>query len=150
MRVLIQRVTRAQVGVEQEIIGEIGRGLLAFLGVATGDTEEDISYLANKTANLRIFEDDQGKMNLSLLDVGGEVLVVSQFTLYADCRKGRRPSFQEAARPEESEDLYFKFIEAMKGYGLKVATGSFGADMKVELINDGPVTIMIDSNQRSK
>ncbi len=150
MRVLIQRVTRAQVRVEQEIIGEIGRGLLVFLGIATGDIEEDISYLANKTANLRIFEDDQGKMNLSLLDVGGKVLVVSQFTLYADCRKGRRPSFQEAARPEESEDLYFKFIEAMKGYGLEVATGSFGADMKVELINDGPVTIMIDSNQRAK
>jgi D-tyrosyl-tRNA(Tyr) deacylase len=150
MRVLIQRVTSARVKVEQEIIGEIGRGLLVLLGVTTGDNEDDISYLANKTANLRIFEDDQGKMNLSLLEVGGEILLVSQFTLYADCRKGRRPSFQEAARPEVSEELYLKFIEAMKGYGLKVATGSFGADMKVELVNDGPVTIMIDSNQRNK
>lgn len=145
MRALIQRVTRARVVVEKDEVGKIGRGLLVLLGVGNNDTEAEAAQLADKTVNLRIFDDSQGKMNLSLLDVNGEVLVVSQFTLYADCRKGRRPSFTWAAPPEKGEKLYLKYIENLKGYGVKVATGLFGARMEVELTNEGPVTIWLDS-----
>ncbi len=145
MRAVIQRITSARVVIEGKTIGEVGKGLLVFLGIKTGDDETAVSYLVDKIINLRIFEDEQGKMNLSLKEVGGEILVVSQFTLYADCRKGRRPSFQEAAKPEISEKLYLKFIKTLRDKSLPVATGSFGADMKVELVNNGPVTILLDS-----
>jgi D-tyrosyl-tRNA(Tyr) deacylase len=145
MRAVIQRITSARVVIEGKTIGEVGKGLLVFLGIKSGDDETAVSYLVDKIINLRIFEDEQGKMNLSLKEVGGEILVVSQFTLYADCRKGRRPSFQEAAKPEISEKLYLKFIKTLRDKSLPVATGSFGADMKVELVNDGPVTILLDS-----
>ncbi|NLW56011.1 MAG: D-tyrosyl-tRNA(Tyr) deacylase [Firmicutes bacterium] len=147
MRALIQRVSFARVAVGEETTGEIGQGLLIFLGVKTGDEEAALAYLVEKIINLRIFSDEQGKMNLSLLDVGGEVMVVSQFTLYADCRKGRRPSFQGAAPPAESERLYEQFIQALRDQGLKVATGRFGADMQVTLVNDGPVTIFLDTDE---
>ncbi|HBK68519.1 MAG TPA: D-tyrosyl-tRNA(Tyr) deacylase [Firmicutes bacterium] len=145
MRAVIQRITSARVVIEGKTIGEVGKGLLVFLGIKSGDDETAVSYLVDKIINLRIFEDEQGKMNLSLKEVGGEILVVSQFTLYADCRKGRRPSFQEAAKPEISEKLYLKFIKTLRDKSLPVATGSFGADMKVELVNNGPVTILLDS-----
>lgn len=147
MRVLIQRVAKARVVVEGKETGKIGQGLLVLVGAGRGDTEADIRRLAEKTVNLRIFEDEAGKMNLSLLDVGGEVLVVSQFTLYADCRKGRRPSFTAAAPPEEGERLYLEYVKAVEEYGVKVATGVFGAHMHVELVNDGPVTIWLDSEE---
>ncbi len=147
MRTVIQRVKRASVRVDNKIVAEIERGLLVLLGVAEDDTEQDIEYMANKTANLRILEDEAGKMNLSLLDVGGEALVVSQFTLYGDCRKGRRPSFIQAARPEKAEKFYQAFIEALSKLGLDVKGGVFQAHMDVELVNDGPVTILLDSKK---
>jgi len=140
-------VKRASVRVDNKIVAEIERGLLVLLGVAEDDTEQDIEYMANKTANLRILEDEAGKMNLSLLDVGGEALVVSQFTLYGDCRKGRRPSFIQAARPEKAEKFYQAFIEALSKLGLDVKGGVFQAHMDVELVNDGPVTILLDSKK---
>ena len=147
MRAVIQRVSRAKVSVDGEKVGEIGRGILVLLGVSSTDTEKEAIYLLEKTLNLRIFEDAAGKMNLSLIDVKGGLLVVSQFTLYADVRKGRRPSFIEAAAPEKANLLYEFFVaEAVKQIE-KVATGRFQAMMDVELVNDGPVTILVDSEK---
>jgi D-tyrosyl-tRNA(Tyr) deacylase len=145
MRACIQRVSRAQVTIAGEVCGQIGRGLLVLLGVAEGDSEADASQLALKIASLRVFEDAQGKMNLSLGEVGGAMLVVSQFTLLGDCRKGRRPSFDAAARPEVAERLYQVFVQAVAGQGLAVATGRFRQHMEVELVNDGPVTFVVES-----
>jgi D-aminoacyl-tRNA deacylase len=145
MRAVLQRVSRARVVVDGEVIGDIGRGLLVLLGVATGDTPEQARWLADKALGLRIFADAEGKMNLSLLDVGGELLVVSQFTLYGDCRKGRRPSFALAAGPDLAVPLYEAFIAAARAQGVKTASGRFGAMMQVELVNDGPVTLILDS-----
>jgi D-tyrosyl-tRNA(Tyr) deacylase len=145
MRVVLQRVTRASVSVDGKVVGEIGAGLMALLGVGKDDTDEDARYIADKIANLRIFEDDRGKMNLSLLDVGGSVLVVSQFTLFADCRKGRRPSFMGAGDPEEAKRLYERVIELLGQTGAQTAGGVFQAMMEVELVNSGPVTILLDS-----
>lgn len=147
MRVVIQRANRALVRVEGKIAGEIGKGLLVLLGVGHGDSSREADYLLDKIINLRIFEDAEGKMNLSLLDVGGELMVISQFTLYADCRKGRRPSFTDASPPEEAQKLYDYFVAEAKGRGLKVATGIFQALMEVELLNFGPVTIFLDSSK---
>lgn len=147
MRAVIQRVSKAKVFVEGAIVSSISKGLLVLLGVAEDDTEEDAKYLADKTANLRIFEDDTGKMNLSVLDTGGEVLVVSQFTLYADCRKGRRPSFTSAAKPPKAEALYEVYLSALTDLGLNPGAGVFQAHMQVELVNDGPVTILLDSKR---
>lgn len=146
MRVLLQRVTHASVTVEGRIIGKINLGLLLFLGVGQDDGESQVKTLVDKIVHLRIFEDDAGKMNRSLLDVHGEALVVSQFTLYADIRKGRRPSFTNAAPPAIAEPLVERFKDALTATGIKVETGIFGADMKVELLNDGPVTIWLDSS----
>lgn len=145
MKVLVQRVTKASVSVAGESIGSIGPGMVALVGVAAGDSETDVKYLAEKTVNLRVFEDSEGKFNLSLLDVKGELLVVSQFTLLADVRKGRRPSFTDAAPPEAAEKLIEKYIEETRNCGVKVAAGRFQAHMLVEIHNDGPVTIMLDS-----
>ena len=147
MRAVIQRVKSASVTVEGEVVSEIRVGLLVFLGVAQEDTPADVDYMASKIANLRIFEDDEGRMNLSILDVGGEALVVSQFTLYGDCRKGRRPSFIHAARPEKADPLYQAFMDEISRLGVPVKAGIFQAMMDVELINDGPVTMMLDSNK---
>ncbi|MBN2124921.1 MAG: D-tyrosyl-tRNA(Tyr) deacylase [Deltaproteobacteria bacterium] len=145
MRAVVQRVTEARVEVEQKIVGEIGDGLLIFLGVGEGDSERDADYLADKAAHLRVFSDDQGLMNLSLLEIQGEALVVSQFTLWGDCRKGRRPSFIRAASPERARELYEHFVGALHGKGLRVATGVFREMMEVHLVNDGPVTLLLDS-----
>ena len=144
MRVLIQRVSHASVKVNQETISSIGKGLLILLGVGHGDGEEQVAFLAEKTANLRIFEDDQGKTNLSVLDVKGEAIVVSQFTLYANTQKGRRPSFIEAGLPEVAEPLVNRFVELLRGHGVPTQTGQFGAHMEVEIHNDGPVTIWLE------
>ena len=145
MRALVQRAAAGSVDVAGERIGEIGKGLVILLGVTHSDTEKDAAFLAEKCMNLRIFEDDAGKMNRSLLDVGGEALIISQFTLYGDASHGRRPSFTEAARPEVAIPLYEKFVELCRGYGVRVATGRFGAEMLVSLRNDGPVTILAES-----
>ena len=147
MRAVIQRVSSAKVSVDGRAISSISRGLLVLLGVAEDDAEADARYLADKTAYLRIFEDDQGKMNLSVSDIGGEILVVSQFTLYGDCRKGRRPSFINAARPPKAEALYETYVSVLADMGLNPKTGVFQAFMDVELINDGPVTILLDSKK---
>jgi D-tyrosyl-tRNA(Tyr) deacylase len=147
MRACVQRVSRASVTVERQIVGEIGRGLLVLLGVAQGDDEKDARYLADKIVGLRIFEDDQGKMNCSLLEAGGALLIVSQFTLLGDVRKGRRPSFIGAAPPEEANRLYEVFVAAAAALGPPVATGRFQAHMDVELVNDGPVTLLLDSRK---
>ena len=144
MRLLIQRVSQASVTVEQQTISKIGKGLLILLGVGHGDEEEQAAFLAEKTANLRIFEDDQGKTNLSVLDVKGEVIVVSQFTLYADTRKGRRPSFIDAALPDVAAPLVERFIELLRSHGVPTQAGQFGAHMHVEIHNDGPVTIWLE------
>ena len=144
MRVLIQRVSQASVTVDQETISKIGKGLLILLGVGHGDGEEQVTFLAEKTANLRIFEDEQGKTNLSVLDVNGEVIVVSQFTLYANTQKGRRPSFIEAALPDVAELLVNRFVELLRGHGVPTQTGKFGAHMEVEIHNDGPVTVWLE------
>jgi D-aminoacyl-tRNA deacylase len=144
MRLLIQRVSHASVTVEQQTISKIGKGLLILLGVGHGDGEEQAAFLAEKTANLRIFEDEQGKTNLSVLDVKGEAIVVSQFTLYADTRKGRRPSFTDAALPEVAAPIVERFVELLRSHGVPSQTGKFGADMKVEIHNDGPVTIWLE------
>lgn len=146
MRIIIQRVSSASVSVENKIVGNIGQGLVILAGFSHQDAGAEIAKLAEKAVNLRIFEDSGGKMNLSLLDVKGSVLLISQFTLYADCRKGRRPSFTDAALPEKAQALYQKLIDAFKSYGIEVQTGVFGARMVVSINNDGPVTIMLDSN----
>lgn len=145
MRVVVQRSKQASVTVADEIVGEIDHGLVVLVGVTHDDTEADAAYLAEKVINLRIFEDETGKMNNSLLDVGGQLLSISQFTLYGDCRKGRRPNFMQAAKPQLAEQLYEKFNELVCEKGVKVATGQFGEMMDVQLINDGPVTLIIDS-----
>lgn len=148
MKVLLQRVTGASVSVAGEEVGRIGQGLVVFVGVANGDTEKDVQYLAQKTAGLRIFADEEGKFNLSALDIKGELLVVSQFTLLADTRKGRRPSFVDAAPPAQAEALFEQFVEQARATGLKVETGRFQQYMQVEIHNDGPVTIMLDSREK--
>ncbi len=145
MITVIQRVKECQVSVEGEVVARIGRGILVLLGVAKGDTNKDAEYLANKISHLRIFEDDQGKMNRSLLDTAGSMLVVSQFTLLGDCRKGRRPSFIKAAPPEDADRLYEFFIARVRDQGINVKTGQFRSMMAVSLINDGPVTIIVQS-----
>ena len=145
MRAVVQRVKQSSVNVNGDIVGEIGRGLLVFLGVANGDKTDDVDYLVNKIVHLRIFEDENEKMNRSLHDVGGEMLVVSQFTLLGDCRKGRRPSFINAARPEQATELYEYFVKKTREQGIKVKTGQFRAMMDVALINAGPVTLIIES-----
>jgi D-tyrosyl-tRNA(Tyr) deacylase len=147
MRAVVQRVSRASVAVEGKVVGQIGKGLLVLLGVAVGDDEAAADYLAEKTVGLRIFEDAGEKMNLSCADAGGAVLVVSQFTLYGDVRKGKRPSFDRAARPEVAKRLYEYFVSRVRAAGLKCETGTFQAMMDVELINDGPVTILLDSEK---
>ncbi len=144
MKAVVQRVSRGSVTVEGKEVGAIGRGVVVFLGVRTGDDLSQARFLAEKIANLRIFEDPQGKMNLSLKDIEGEALVVSQFTLYGDCRKGRRPSFIEAAPPQEAQRLYLKFCDFLRETGVKVVTGRFQAMMKVEIINEGPVTLLLE------
>lgn len=144
MRALLQRVSRASVTVEGEIISSIGKGLLILLGVGHGDGEEQAKFIAEKIANLRVFEDEQGKTNLSIQDVKGEAIVVSQFTLYADTRKGRRPSFIDAALPDVAEPLVNRVVELLRLYGVPTQTGKFGAHMEVEIHNDGPVTIWLE------
>jgi D-tyrosyl-tRNA(Tyr) deacylase len=145
MRAVVQRVKTAKVMVDSAVVGEIGTGVLIFLGVGVGDTIDDADYLASKIVHLRIFGDNEGKMNLSLLETGGEALVVSQFTLWGDCKKGRRPSFVRAAEPAVANDLYQKFIFFLKGKGIQVAEGRFQEMMDVHLVNDGPVTLLLDS-----
>ena len=147
MRAVLQRVSRASVTVDGQVVGRIGAGWLVLLGVARGDEETDADKLAAKVAGLRAFEDDAGKMNRDVAEVGGSALVVSQFTLLGDCRAGRRPSFIDAADPGEAERLYLRFAGALRGLGLPVETGTFRADMKVELLNDGPVTLLLDSRK---
>jgi len=148
LKALLQRVTQASVSIAGEVVGRIGQGLVVFIGVGRGDTLKDIEYLTQKVLNLRIFADREGKFNLSVLDIGGELLVISQFTLLADTRKGRRPSFDGAAPPDEAENLFNQFVGQVKAGGLKVETGRFQKYMQVEISNDGPVTIMLDSSDR--
>lgn len=145
MRIVVQRSKEAKVTVDGEVVGKIDKGLVLLVGVTHEDKEEDAVYLADKVANLRIFEDEADKMNFSLLDVGGEILSVSQFTLYGDCRKGRRPNFMDAARPEHAEQIYEGFNRFLREKGIKVETGKFGAMMDVQLTNDGPVTLILES-----
>ena len=145
MRAVVQRVSRARVVVGDEVVGEVGRGLLVLLGVGPADTEAGARWLADKVVGLRIFPDDEGKMNRDVTEAGGGVLVVSQFTLYGDCRKGRRPSFVGAAPPEVAEPLYEAFVAAVRAQGVPAATGRFAAMMQVELVNDGPVTLLVDT-----
>ena len=147
MRAVVQRVSSSKVTVDGELTGKIDKGLLVLLGVTHEDTSKDVDYIIDKVLNLRIFEDENEKMNLSLKDVEGELLVVSQFTLYGDCRKGRRPSFSSAARPEVATKLYEEFIEKTRKEGIVTQTGQFGAHMMVDLTNDGPVTILLESNR---
>lgn len=145
MRAVVQRVSEASVTVEGEVVGQIGPGLMVLLGVAEGDTERESRWMADKLVGLRIFEDDEGKMNRSLLDTGGAMLVVSQFTLLGDCKKGRRPSFVGAAEPTLAEQLYERFVDAVQAAGVEVATGRFRTEMRVALVNEGPVTLVIES-----
>ena len=147
MRAVVQRVSEARVSVEGQLIGEIGKGLVVLLGVGLEDTEKDLEYLANKIIHLRVFEDQEGKMNLSLQETSGELLIVSQFTLYGDCRKGKRPSYDRAARPEGAEALYNRFVDYCRSSGIRVETGRFQAMMLVDIHNDGPVTLLLDSRK---
>ncbi len=147
MRAVAQRIKEGRVEVEGEVTGEIQQGLLVYLGVGSDDTNQDVKYMAEKLVNLRIFEDANEKMNFSVVDIGGKMLVVSQFTLYGDCRKGRRPNFTEAAKPEIADQLYLELVKTCKEMGVQVETGVFQADMKVYSINDGPVTMLIDSKK---
>ena len=147
MRAVVQRVNYANVKVDEKIVGEIDKGLLVFLGIGENDDNTDLKYMVDKILGLRIFEDDLGKMNLSLRDINGEILVVSQFTLYGDVRRGKRPSFSSSADPELAEDIYEEFIRLCKKEGIKTETGIFGAHMNVKIENDGPVTILIDSKK---
>lgn len=148
MRALIQRVSSASVDIAGETVGQIGHGMVILLGITHGDNLDDVDFVAEKCVNLRIYKDSEDKMNLSLLDVGGSALIISQFTLYGDTRKGRRPSFGEAAVPEEAIPLYEAFIERIKGFGVEVATGQFGAVMDVNIQNHGPVTMMVESKRK--
>lgn len=148
MKSVIQRVSQASVTIDNAVVGEIQKGFMILLGITHTDTEKDVKWMVDKITGLRVFEDENGKMNLSLEDVEGELLIVSQFTLYGDARKGRRPSFIDAARPEKAIPLYEKFVEMAREKGVKVASGEFGADMKVSLINDGPVTLIVDSPEK--
>lgn len=147
MRSVVQRVTQASVTVAGEVVGKIEAGLLVLFGVGQGDEESDLDWMVDKIIGLRVFEDEEGKMNRSIQDVGGEILMVSQFTLYGDCRKGKRPSFSTAAPPEVAKALFEQAVEKMRGYGLHVETGIFQAEMKVALVNDGPVTLLLDSEK---
>jgi D-aminoacyl-tRNA deacylase len=147
MRIVLQRVSSAKVEVENKIIGEIGQGILVLLGISNSDTEKEAKFMLEKVINLRIFDDEQGRMNLSLLDIVGELLIVSQFTLYGDARKGRRPSYIEAAQPEKANIIYEFFVNEAKKQIIRVETGKFQAMMNIELINDGPVTILLDSDK---
>ena len=147
MRAVVQRVLNANVKVNEKTVGEIEKGLLVFLGIGNDDDNKDLDYMVDKILGLRIFEDNDNKMNLSLLDIKGEILVVSQFTLYGDVRKGRRPSFNDSAKPDIAEKMYNQFINKCEQKGVKTEKGVFGANMKVELVNDGPVTILIDSKK---
>ena len=147
MRAVVQRVSEASVKVEGNIVGEIDKGLLVLLGVGEEDNDKDLEYMVDKILGLRIFGDDNGKMNLSLLDIGGEILVVSQFTLYGDVRKGKRPSFSTSAHPDKAEKIYNQFVERCKDKGIRTEKGIFGANMEVNLLNNGPVTILIDSKK---
>ncbi len=147
MRAVVQRVSLGEVTVEEKITGSIGKGFVVLLGVGQGDTQKDADYIADKVANLRVFEDEQGKMNRSLSDVGGSVLAISQFTLYGDCRKGRRPGFTQAADPDQAKALYDYFTERLRQQGFEVQEGIFQADMLVKIYNDGPVTMLLDSKR---
>ncbi|NLL04452.1 MAG: D-tyrosyl-tRNA(Tyr) deacylase [Clostridiaceae bacterium] len=147
MRAVVQRVSYSKVTVDGTLVGEIQKGLNVLLGIGQDDSDKDIEYVAEKIVNLRIFEDSNDKMNLSLLDIKGEIIVISQFTLYGDCRKGRRPSYDKAARPEIAEEIYNKFVDYLKRYDLSVQTGKFQAMMMVDIQNDGPVTLLIDSKK---
>jgi D-tyrosyl-tRNA(Tyr) deacylase len=147
MRAVVQRVSKASVTVEEKVTGRIEKGLVVLLGIGREDNDADIKYLADKILNLRIFEDDNGKMNISLLDIKGELLVVSQFTLYGDCRRGKRPGFDKAARPDTAQEIYTRFVEYCRGKGVNVQTGKFQATMMVEINNEGPVTILLDSKK---
>ncbi|MCD6385561.1 D-tyrosyl-tRNA(Tyr) deacylase [Candidatus Sumerlaeota bacterium] len=150
MRVVLQRVSQASVKVNGKTVGEIGKGLLVLAGIGKDDTEEDLNYIANKIVNLRIFEDEAQKFNRSLLEIKGDLLVVSQFTLYADCRKGRRPGFTDAAPPEQASAMFDQFVNILRGFSLRVETGVFQAMMDVNLCNYGPVTIIMDSKEMSR
>ena len=147
MRAVVQRVTSSSVVVDGKVIGNINKGFNVLLGICKDDTIEDLKYIKDKIINLRVFHDENDKMNLSILDIKGEILAISQFTLYGDCRKGRRPNFMEAMGGDEAKELYDKFIEMLKESGLNIETGEFGAEMKVEINNDGPVTILLDSKK---
>jgi len=149
MRVVLQRVNKAQVVINEEVVGKIDHGLVILVGITHEDTIEDLKYMVNKLINLRIFADDAEKMNLSLKDVEGSILSISQFTLYGDTRKGRRPNFMQAARPEQANELYELFNQLLRDEGIQVETGEFGAMMQVKLTNDGPVTLMIDTDQKN-
>lgn len=148
MRVIVQKVLSSRVTVDNELIGSIDKGFNLLIGFCKEDTLEDLKYMSDKILNLRVFEDEDDKLNLSLLDVNGDILAISQFTLYGDCRKGRRPNFMNAMGGEEANKLYEEFVDILKKSGLKVETGKFGAHMKVDIVNDGPVTIMIDSKKQ--
>ena len=148
MRAVIQRAERAQVKIDDNVKGAIGRGLVVFVGISADDSTKDLQWLAEKIVHLRIFEDDAGKMNRSITDIKGEMLIISQFTLYGDCRKGRRPGFSNAAPPLIAEPCYRQFVQEVRDKGIQVATGTFQADMQVELVNDGPVTLLLDSKKK--